>query len=141
MSTVESRGTCLCGAVSMATAELGTDAGACHCDLCRRWGGGPLFALNSGDDLQIEGGDHVSVYDSTPWAERGFCSVCGTHLFIRVKQSGRYIVPAGLFPAEAQLRFDHQIFIDKKPGYYAFADETKNLTGAEVFAEHATAEK
>jgi hypothetical protein len=141
VSTVEARGTCLCGAVSMVTAELGTDAGACHCDICRRWGGGPLFALNSGDDLRIEGSEKISIYDSTPWAERGFCSVCGTHLFIRVKQNGRYILPAGLFSVEGDLRFDHQIFIDKKPGYYAFSNETRNLTGAEVFAEHAQASK
>ena len=49
----------------------------------------------------------------------------------------RYILAAGLFPVEPELRFDHQIFIDKKPEFYDFAQETKNLTGAEVFAEHA----
>jgi hypothetical protein len=137
MNSVKANGGCLCGAVSIETSQLGTDAGACHCDICRKWGGGPLFALSSGDDLRIEGRDKVSVYESTPWAERGFCSACGTHLFIRVKQSGRYILPAGLFSAEAALRFDHQIFIDKKPSYYSFSGRTKTLTGEEVFAQHA----
>lgn len=139
MSPVEARGRCLCGAVSMETTTLGTDAGACHCDLCRGWGGGPMFALSVGPDFRIEGTDAISIYDSTEWAERGFCSICGTHLFIRVKESGRYILPAGLFAAETELRFDHQIFIDRKPDYYAFANATRNLTGAEVFAEHSKA--
>ena len=138
MTSIEARGSCLCGAVSLHARELGTDAGACHCDICRKWGGGPLFALSCGE-LRIEGKDGISVYDSTAWAERGFCSVCGTHLFIRVKPNGRYILPAGLFPVEGELRFDHQIFIDRKPDYYRFANETKNLTAEEVFAEHAQA--
>jgi hypothetical protein len=29
---------------------------------------------------------------------------------------------------------DHQIFIEQKPGWYCFANTTKELTGAEVFA-------
>ena len=90
-----------------------------------------------GDDLRIEGEDKISRFDSTPWAERAFCSVCGTHRFIRVKSNGRYIVAAGLFPVERELRFDHQIFIDQKPGFYSFAEATKKLTGAEAFAGHA----
>jgi hypothetical protein len=137
MRSIEANGSCLCGAVSIQTGELGTDAGACHCDICRKWGGGPLFALSCGDNLRIEGKDKITVFDSTAWAERGFCSLCGTHLFIRVKSNGRYILPAGLFSAESNLRFDHQIFIDRKPDYYSFVNETKNLTGEEVFAQHA----
>jgi hypothetical protein len=136
MSTLEATGSCLCGAVSFATRALDSKAGACHCDICRRWGGGPLLALDGGADVRFEGADRIVVYDSSRWAERGFCSACGTHLFIRVKGNGRYIMPAGLFPVEAELRFDHQIFIDKKPAYYDFANETKRMTGAEVFAEH-----
>jgi hypothetical protein len=137
MAEMEARGSCLCGAVTLETSQLGLDAGACHCGICRKWGGGPLFALSCGEDLRIEGGDKISLFDSTAWAERGFCSVCGTHLFIRVKPNGRYILAAGLFPVERELRFDHQIFIDQKPGFYSFSEETNDLTGAEVFAQHA----
>jgi len=135
MSATESRGSCLCGAVTFTARELGTDAGACHCDLCRKWGGGPLFALACAG-LEFANEEQIRTYDTTPWASRGFCAVCGTHLFIRVKATGRYILPAGLFDVESRLRFDHQIFIDRKPAYYTFANETRDLTGAEVFAEH-----
>src|SRR5690606_32169523 len=47
-------------------------------------------------------------------AVRSFCSRCGTHMYIRVNQSGRYILPAGLFALDAELEFDHQIFVDKR---------------------------
>ena len=39
---------------------------------------------------------------------------------------------AGLFNLDGELNFDHQIFIDEKPLYYCFADETKNMAGAKV---------
>jgi hypothetical protein len=47
---------------------------------------------------------------------------------------GRYILPAGFFELDEGLEFDYQIFIDKKPTYYCFANETREMTGAEVFA-------
>jgi hypothetical protein len=136
MSRVDVTGRCLCGAVTL-HANVDEKVGACHCDLCRGWGGGPLFALDGGSQLQIEGEEHVACYASSERAERGFCARCGSHLFIRVRGSGRLVLPAGLFPLDAELRFDHQIFIDKKPGFYTFADETKCITGDELFAQAA----
>ena len=44
---------------------------------------------------------------------------------------------AGLFGGEDGLVLEHQLFIDRKPGYYAFANDTENLTGEEVFAKFA----
>ena len=106
--------------------------------MCRRWGGGPLLAVDCGTDVSIEGEEHVGTFSSSEWAERGFCKSCGTHLFYRLRESGQYIMPVGLFDeAGAPVNFDHQIFIDEKPEYYAFANETRNMTGAEVFAMYA----
>lgn len=127
-------GACLCGAVSVTAPSADIHAGACHCATCRRWGGGPLMALDCGTDVGFTGEDHITRYASSEWAERGFCATCGTHLFYHLKGQGRYIMPAGLFDGEPHLVFDHQIFIEQKPGYYAFANDTKNMTGAEVFA-------
>jgi len=43
-------------------------------------------------------------------------------------------MPIGLFDQEAELTFDHQVFIEQKPDYYTFSNKTKNLTGEELFA-------
>lgn len=134
MSNIQSTGKCLCGSVQLTT-NVSELVGACHCDICRTWGGGPLLALNGGTEVRISGAENVSTFASTEWAERGFCSKCGTHLYIRVNNGGRYIVPAGLFPLDEALTFDHQIFIDRRPSYYCFANETKDLTGEQVFAQ------
>jgi hypothetical protein len=95
------------------------------------------MAVECGTDVAIEGGDKVSVYDSSEWAERGFCNQCGSSLFYRLKGSNQYMMPVGLFEDLTGVVFDHQIFIDEKPAYYCFADETKNMTGPEVFAMYA----
>lgn len=124
---------CLCGAVSVAVNNTVQSVGACHCSMCRKWGGGPLLAIDCGTDVVLTPIAGVTVYESSEWAERGFCANCGTHLFYRLKQSQQYIMPVGLFNIEG-LVFDHQIFIDEKPEYYRFANETKDMTGAEVFA-------
>ena len=131
---MDATGSCICGAVTISV-NVGNSIGACHCDICRKWGGGPLLALDGGDDVAFSGEASVATYPTTAWAKRAFCSKCGTHLYIRVNQSGRYILPAGLFDLDAGLEVDHQIFVDKRPSYYSFANDTREQTGAEVFAE------
>lgn len=132
--TVVAKGHCVCGAVHLTAQAVSSKAGACHCDTCRRWGGGPLMAVDCGTDVDFEGVETLTVYDSSEWAERGFCGGCGTHLYYRLKASGQFIVPVGLLDSEARCEFDHQVFIDRKPGYYDFANTTNNMTGEELFA-------
>lgn len=133
-------GACLCSAVQVIVKSMNQDVGACHCNICRKWGGGPLMAVDCGTEISFKGEDNITVYNSSDWAERGFCKQCGTHLFYRLKESQQHIMPAGLFGEESALNFDHQIFVDEKPAYYDFANETKNMTGAEVFAMYAPPE-
>lgn len=136
-STSRSKGRCLCEAVSIVASTVSDKVGACHCGMCRRWTGGPLLALDCGSEVSFEGQEHISVFNSSAWAERGFCKQCGTHLFYRLKQNGQHIVPVGLFDDLGTLEFDDQMFIDEKPEFYAFANKTHNMTGAEVFAKYA----
>jgi hypothetical protein len=87
--------------------------------------------------VHFDGTDSISIFGSSDWAERGFCSKCGSHLFYRLKKQGHYGIPVGLFDEDGQWLFDQQIFIDEKPSFYAFANATRNLTGAEVFAQYS----
>ncbi|MGF1481776.1 MAG: GFA family protein [Cyanophyceae cyanobacterium] len=128
-------GSCLCGAVSLSTSSLNRHVAACHCNMCRKWGGGALLAAECGSDVSFSGEENIGVYPSSDWAERGFCQRCGSHLFYRLKQNSQYYIPVGLFDNSEGLVLRHQVFIDEKPEYYAFANETKNMTGAEVFAQ------
>ena len=136
----EGKGSCLCGAVKITAKNISNDVGVCHCDMCRKWGGGPLMAVDCGTEVTFEGGENIAVYDSSEWAERAFCSKCGSHLYYRLKEPDQHIMPVGLFDTDIPFVFEHQIFIDSKPSYYHFGNKTKEMTGEEVFALYAPAE-
>ena len=137
MTTGAGKGSCLCGAVHFTAASCSNHVGACHCGMCRKWGGGPLLAIDCGTDVEFDGAESIGVYGSSDWAERGFCNRCGSHLFYRLKESGQYVMPVGLFDEMEAPVSDSQIFIDSKPDWYAFANQTRNMTGQQVFEKYA----
>ena len=124
------RGKCLCGAIEV-TAEDHGEVDLCHCSMCRRWSGGPMFAVHCGQNVRFEGLE-PRRYRSSEWAERGFCPECGTHLFYHLLSANEYILPAGLFQ-EASFKLKSEIFFDEKPDFYELRNETKKMTGQEVF--------
>lgn len=131
-------GQCLCGSVKLHVAEINPKFTVCHCGTCRTWTGGPLFAVQCGTDVVLEGDENVTIFDSSPWAERGFCAKCGTNLFYRLKSTQSYYVPLGLFPTLPDLEMDMQYFSDRKPDYYCFSNQTKEMTEAEIMAYFAS---
>lgn len=135
-------GHCLCKAIKIEVSDVKPHMEACHCSSCRNWGGGPLLGTNCGTHVTLTSVDDVSVFDSSDWAQRGFCRHCGSHLFYRLKENQQYIMPVGLFdiPEEVKVEFNCQIFSDQKPNYYEFANQTKMMTGDEVFAAFAPQE-
>jgi len=128
---------CLCGAVKITATNVSNSVGSCHCNMCKKWSGGPIMTVDCGADVSFEGEEHITVFDSSSWAERGFCNKCGSHLFYRLKESKHHMILAGLFDDNKHFVFDHQVFIDEKPEFYSFKNVTKNMTGAEVFAKYA----
>jgi hypothetical protein len=130
------KGRCLCGAVNLST-SISDRVAACHCNMCRQWGGGPLLAVECSSNVSFTGEENIGIYQSSEWAERGFCKKCGSHLFYKYKPNNQYYMPVGIFEETEGLIFESQIFIDEKPEYYCFANETKNMTGAEVLEQFA----
>jgi hypothetical protein len=130
-------GKCLCGVVRFRARAKTLDVAACHCSMCRRWTGGPFLCLELAEPAEFEGEAHVGVYRSSGWGERGFCRECGTTLFWRMQGGGHYAISAGALDSAEGLNFTHQIFIDEKPAFYEFANETAKMTGAEVEAAFA----
>ena len=134
---MERKGKCLCGAVSYTAKGLKPELSACHCGICRRWTGGPLLSIGSNDVAWV-GNDKITTFESSEWAERGFCSVCGSTLFYRVTapgpHHGRVHLAFGTLDDQSGFDLKLEFFIDKKPAAYALAGERKKLTEAEVFA-------
>jgi hypothetical protein len=129
---------CLCGGVKITVGEINPKFTVCHCKSCRAWGGAPFFAVQCGTNVKIEGTEKVKMYDSSAWASRGFCTNCGTHLFFKIKETGEYNMPVGMFPDLEGLEMDMQFFSDRRPDYYCFSNETKEMTEAEIMAQFAS---
>lgn len=130
-------GTCLCGAITI-RARTNEHVEACHCGMCRKRGGGSLLAVHCGTETTIDGLDQVQTFASSDWAERGFCKTCGMHPFYKLKQTNDYIVPAGLFQDGVAFELKGQIFIDRKPSYYEFANQTSMRTEEEVYQQYVS---
>ena len=133
METTKRTGSCLCGAVGITANNTSNKVGACHCGMCRKWGGGPFMEIDCGSDVSFEGEDNIAVYNSSDWSERGFCKKCGSHLFYRLKENSQHMIPVGLFDDQENLKFENQVFIDRKPSFYSFSNKTSDMTEAEIF--------
>lgn len=136
--TFEEQGTCLCGSVKINLRTLNTQVGTCHCSMCRKWGSGPFMAIDCGTDVSFEDNENISIYDSSEWAERAFCNKCGSHLFYRLKENKQFFMSVGLFKNEERFHLKHQVFIDNKPSFYSFSNQTDNMTEAELFAKYTS---
>lgn len=133
-------GQCLCGAVKFTAKGISNNVEACHCGMCRRWGGGPLMVVSCGTEVAFEGEENITVYNSSDWAERGFCKKCGSHLFYRLKEINEYQIPAGLINNQEGFSFNLEVYIDRKPSFYCFANKTTKMTEAEVIEKYAPAQ-
>jgi hypothetical protein len=129
-------GKCLCGAVRYTAASAPKHHHVCHCGMCRRWSGGPVFAANV-RGVTFEAEEHISRYRSSDWAERGFCKQCGSHLFYYLVPAQIYMMCVGSLDDAAALVLSYEVFIDEKPEGYGFAGDHPRLTGAEAIAKYS----
>lgn len=127
-------GRCLCGAVQFAADIAKRHVDICHCGMCRRWSGGPFMGVAHDGAVRFEGADNIGVYASSEWGERAFCRICGTSLYWHLKGTQLYSFSAGALDDQSDLSLALQIFVDEKPAFYDFANETEMMTGAEAMA-------
>jgi len=121
--------------VTFTAKAAGSDVGACHCSMCQRWAAGPMLALGiDAGSLKIADGASLGAYQSSEWGERLFCKACGTPLFWRSLDGQHAFVSAGALNDRSGLQLASQIYIDEKPSYYEFANDTVKMTGAEFAA-------
>lgn len=95
-----------------------------------------MLTVGGQGEVAFSGSETITVFRSSPRAERGFCRICGTYRFYRLVSGKLLEIPVGLRGDAARWTLAQQIFIDEKPAFSAFANETRMLTGADVFAAH-----
>jgi hypothetical protein len=127
-------GRCLCGAVGIKLDNAHRNIDVCHCTMCQQWTGS-MYAGIEGEDFDVDGGEYVAVYRSSKWAERAFCSKCGSCLWYKFLPTGNRTFVAGLFELPPSFSIKQQIFIDEKPEWFDIAQDSPKKTGAEIIAE------
>lgn len=112
-------GKCACGAVSYILPDENYNLGACHCDTCRQWTSGIMFSLTPSKP-QFQGQAHISVYESSPKAERAFCKICGSSLYFKEKDPDTIYICAGTLDGyPPDLKLVREVYVDASPKAYA----------------------
>ena len=135
MSTVT--GHCLCGAVTVTAEPARSSLSACHCDMCRRWSSSTFMAIEAKPgSVKVEG--PAKTITTSDWAERAFCPECGSPLWYRITAEGpmhgQMQVAAGLFDNAADCALKLEVYVDRQPEGYHFAQKTTRLTETELLA-------
>ncbi len=108
------QGKCLCGAVTVTVRGHDPSVGACHCRMCQRWSGGLFLCFDApADGVTITG--PVTRYASSKFAERGFCSICGSHIWMRDtgQDEAPYNLMPGLFDDARDWSMRSEIYTDR----------------------------
>lgn len=132
-------GSCLCGACTFTARPVAFEASVCHCGQCNKWSGGMFVVTYCADTVVFAEDAPLGSYKGSPWGERIFCKTCGASMVWQTQDRAHQSVSIHAFADPSQFPLTAQIFTDRKPGCYALANQTENMTEAEVFAKYAPA--
>ena len=135
-------GGCNCGQVRFELTNEPKEVGACHCGMCRKFTGGVFLGIKvPKEHFKLTKDDGLLCYQSSDWAERAFCDRCGSSLFYRVTipgpMQGECHIGLGTLDDASGIKLTGEIYIDRKPDGYHFAEDTHKMTEAEVIAMFA----
>ena len=127
-------GKCLCGGVRFEVDLPVKWCAHCHCHLCRRAHGAAFvtwFGVAEEAFRIVGGGELLRWYASTPEAQRGFCSTCGsTMLFRSTRWSGEMHVALPFVDGEIGREPAAHVYWDRHVSWVDLGDELKRLGGA-----------
>jgi len=124
-------GHCLCGAVTVRIAgPHDPRPGACHCRMCQRWSGGLFLCFNAdAGGVTVDG--PVTRFASSDIAERAFCSVCGSHLWMRDNTGKTYDLMPGLFDEARDWPLRSEVYADRAMASMRLQGDHRRATKAE----------
>ncbi|MGB7242001.1 MAG: GFA family protein [Sulfitobacter sp.] len=129
----EIKGQCLCGAVQVTAVVDNPRLRACHCDMCRQHTSGAFVSIET-QPGSIELSGPATLFKSSDWGGRGFCSICGSTLWYEMEGDGSRNLSAGLFPNAGGGTLKIEFFSDKCPQGYSLSGDHQRLTTQQTLA-------
>jgi hypothetical protein len=112
-------GGCQCGAVRYRFEGQPGDAGICHCRMCQKafgsWGA-PLVSLSAAGLTWTRG--KPGEFRSSPVVARGFCSACGTPLYMRDDGDPNYDMAIGTLDRPNDAPPSHQVGVESELSWF-----------------------
>ncbi len=131
-------GQCMCGAVTFSAEDMADTFSVCHCKMCQRWVGSALKGVSvKSKNLTVSGGENISTFQSSEFAERANCKICGSALWYRL-MAGKYVgntsLPIGLLDNADGLVLNTEYFVDYKNSTDELPEGRAQITSVEVEA-------
>jgi len=121
----------MCGSVTF-KADTKDKFSACYCKMCQCWSAGVYMGVHC-NSFEVTGGqEHFTVFKSSEWAERAFCSKCGSNIYYHAPEHGAPSVALGAFDDTDGLALDIQFFIEQQPAGFSLAQTSKTMTAEEI---------
>lgn len=118
-------GGCLCGAVRYRADAPPLRGVICHCSMCRRHSGAPILAFVHfpKDSFQWLKGEPAR-YRSSQFAQRGFCSACGSTLSMHEEVlDDRVQIAVGSLDDPARVKMDDHVWTREKIPWFEIDDQ------------------
>ena len=131
--TVRVTGGCLCGSVRYEAEANLQGAYYCHCRTCQRASGAPAEA-----SLPVESGSlkftkkQPRYFQSSPFAERGFCPDCGSRLTYRMLSGESTTVTAGSLDHPEKIVPSTHYCVDTQLPWYKTEDNLPRVRSDEI---------
>ena len=114
-------GKCNCGAVKFKiNCETQPNLYQCHCSLCRKQSGTSSNAATLVHESEFSwtaGEDKITRYKMKDGFTSHFCSVCGSPVPNRLRDTDKIWVPAGLLPGDIDFRIVAHIYTGSKASW------------------------
>jgi len=118
-------GGCLCGAIRYRADSLPIRGVICHCTLCRKHSGAPALAFvhfPAAAFTWVQG--QPALFRSSRFAERGFCSRCGSTLSMHEEVlNDRVQITIGSLDEPERVRIDDHVWTDRQLPWFHIADD------------------
>ena len=125
MNATPFEGGCLCGAVRYRATSAPVRGVICHCSMCRKHSGAPALAFVHfrADTFEWTKGAPTR-YQSSEFAQRGFCAKCGSTLSMHEEVlADRVQVTVGSLDDPARVRIDDHVWTDQQVPWFHIADD------------------